>query len=261
MPETVPPESTHTSAPTPVPERVLGREPLPVRKRFYKLVSIAAVAEGYTVHLDGRPLRTPRKSPLSVTARPLAEALAAEWDAQQIVISPALMPVTRLVFTAIDAVANQRNAVAAEIGRYAASDLLCYRASDPAALAEQQAAAWDPILAWAATELGVAFKCTSGLMPTEQAAGVSIAIETALAPLDPFTLSGMHVLTTLTGSAVLALAVLRRHLEIDAAWRLAHLDEDWQIARWGADAEAEARRVGRLSEARSAAAVIAMQRA
>jgi chaperone required for assembly of F1-ATPase len=244
-----------------LPRSVPGREAPPLRKRFYTTATVAAAPGGSTVHLDGRPLRTPRKLPLVVPAEALATAIAAEWDTQAATINPATMPVTRLVFTALDAVAEQRTAVAAEIGRYAASDLLCYRAPDPAALAQQQADRWDPLLAWAATELGVPFKSTTGLMPVAQSPDVQRAMEAALAGVDAFSLSAVHVLTTLTGSALLALAVLRHRLALDEAWQLAHLDEDWQSAKWGTDAEAAARREQRHAEARAAAAVIGLLQA
>lgn len=168
------------------------------------------------------------------------------------------MPLTTLACTAIDAVAEQMAAVAAEIGSYAASDLLCYRASDPAALAVQLAAAWDPLVDWAAGELGVSFVRTAGLMPVAQLPAVPAAIITALVPLDPLRLAAVHVLTTLTGSAILALAVLRNRLSLDDAWRLAHLDEDFQISRWGSDAEAAARRAARFVTARAAATMLEM---
>ena len=238
------------------PTKVLGREARVVRKRFYKLVSVAPVDGGFTVHLDGRGVRTPAKAPLTVPARALAEALAAEWAAQGAEINPSTMPLTTLACTAIDAVAASKPEVAAEISSYALSDLLCYRADAPAGLVALQSAGWDPVLAWAGAELGVPLKCTTGLMPVSQSPAVAEAMLAALRPLGPLQLAAMHVLTSLAGSALLALAILRGRLSIDEAWRLAHIDESWQIDRWGTDAEAKARQAGRLRTAAAAAHVL-----
>lgn len=238
------------------PTKVLGREPRVVRKRFYKVVTVAPHVGGYTVHLDGRGVRTPAKAPLVVPVAVLAKALADEWRAQASEIVPSTMPLTTLACTAIDAVTTRMPEVAAEIGRYASSDHLCYRADAPAALVALQAAGWDPVLDWASLELGVAFKRTTGLMPVAQSPGVADAMVAALLPLAPLQLAAMHVLTSLMGSAVLALAVLRGRLSLDAAWQLAHIDEQWQIARWGTDAEAEARSAQRYRTASAAGRVL-----
>jgi chaperone required for assembly of F1-ATPase len=244
--------------PVKVPDKVLGREPPPRRMRFYKAVTVVANSDGFGLQLDGRPLRTPRKLPLRLPNRTLAEIMAGEWDAQDTAIEPATMPVTTLVFTAIDAVADQKTAVAAEIGCYAASDLLCYRADAPDELAARQIEGWDPVLIWAEATLGVVFRRTAGLMPVTQDAKLATAVEQHLAGTAPLDLAATHVLTTLTGSAVLALAVRDTHLTLDDAWRLAHLDEAWQIERWGTDADAEIRHATRLVTARAAARVLAL---
>jgi chaperone required for assembly of F1-ATPase len=240
------------------PTKVLGREAKVVRKRFYKLASAAPLASGFTVHLDGRGVKTPGKAPLVVAVLPLAEALAAEWAAQGEEIKPSTMPLTTLACTAIDAVAPKRAEVADEIGRYAMSDLLCYRADAPAGLVVLQTTGWDPVLSWASGELGVSFKRATGIMHVEQSPKAAEAMIAALLPLDPLRLAAMHILTSLMGSALLALAVLRRHLSLDEAWRLAHLDDQWQIDRWGTDEEAELRQAGRLRTATAAARVLEM---
>jgi chaperone required for assembly of F1-ATPase len=238
--------------------KVLGREPPVRRKRFYKGVTIAADSLGFGLHLDGRRLKTPRKLPLALPARALAEAMAAEWAAQGADINPASMQLTTLVFTAIDAVAGHQTEVAAEIGRYASSDLLCYRADGPAELVARQAAGWDPILAWAEKELEVVFRRTSGLMPVKQDTRIADTIQTRLATTTALDLAATSLLTTLTGSAVLALAVRAQRLDIGAAWQLAHIDETWQIEKWGTDAEAQSRQALRLLSARAAATVFAL---
>jgi chaperone required for assembly of F1-ATPase len=240
--------------------KVLGREPPVLRKRFYKTATAVAAGDAFTVHLDGRALRTPKKLPLILPVRPLADAFAAEWDAQINTIHPGTMPVTTLVFTAIDAVAGERLAVAAEIGRYAASDLLCYRAEGPDVLVERQKAGWEPVIAWAEALLGVTFVRATGLMPVSQPGAVQGAVEAQLQSLDPIALAAVHVITTLSGSALLALAVLRQRLTLAEAWSLANIDEDWQIEKWGMDDEAITRRATRTVTAKAAADVLDMLR-
>jgi chaperone required for assembly of F1-ATPase len=179
----------------------------------------------------------------------LAEAIAAEWAAQGETIEPASMPLTRLVNTVIDAVVSEARAVAADVVAFAASDLLCYRAEHPRELVAMQRAAWDPVLAWAEREHAVALTVVPGVMPVEQP-------QTAIARLgevvgrigDPYRLASLHMITTLTGSALLALAHLAGRLTADEVWRAAHVDEDFQISQWGADAEAAERRRKRRAE-------------
>lgn len=238
--------------PAPVP----GREARPTLKRFYKAVTVTGGDGGFAVHLDGRPVRTPAKAVLRVKSEALAGAIASEWDAQATEILPATMPLTTLVCTALDAVAGKKSDVAEEIARYAQSDLLCYRAEAPRELVERQEKGWDPVLAWAARALSVPFRCTTGLMAVEQSPKVATAVLEILQPLGPLRLSAVHVLTTLTGSAVLALAVLVRRLTVEEAWRLAHIDEDWQVEKWGADREAGERTAARMKDARAAAKLL-----
>jgi chaperone required for assembly of F1-ATPase len=242
-----------TGAKTP---EITDRMGAPLPKRFYTAVTLDAVAGGYRILLDGRPVKTPRKSVVTADTKPLAEAIAAEWAAQVTVIAPATMPVTTLVCTALDAVAGQEAAVRAEIVQYAGSDLLCYRAEAPEGLVAAQAQHWDPVLAWAAARFGAHFSTTVGLMPVAQPAEVKTGIAAAVSDLPALPLAAVHVLTTIFGSTLLALAVQRAHLPFEAAWAAAHVDEDWQISLWGRDDEADARRARRLREARAAAFVL-----
>ena len=239
---------------------MLGREARVVRKRFYQAVSVAPVVGGYSVHLDGRGVRTPGKALLVVPVVELAEVLATEWHAQTAEINPSTMPLTTLACTAIDAVSTNMAEVAEDIGRYASSDLLCYRAEAPVELVERQSAGWDHVLEWASVELGVPFERATGLMPVSQSPKVAEAVVKALAPLDALQLSAVHVLTSLMGSALLALSVQRRHSSLEQAWQSAHIDEQWQISRWGTDAEAEARHAARHRTASAAAMVLALHR-
>jgi chaperone required for assembly of F1-ATPase len=227
------------------PIRIPGREARPLPKRFYSAVATQDVADGFGVALDGRPARTPQKKMLVVPTRRLAESIADEWQRQGAYIDPATMPLTRLANTSLDGVTGREADVAGDIAKYAGTDLLYYRAAHPPGLARRQADLWDPVLDWAAGELGTTFRVATGLMPIDQPPAVTEAVLARVASLPPAVLTALHVVTTLTGSALLALAVLAGRLTPEEAWTAAHVDEDWQIAEWGEDAEAGARRAQR----------------
>jgi len=227
-------------------------------KRFYSAVSVDGVAPTLRVLLDGKPMRTPAKRELAVPAKALAEAVAAEWGAQGAQIDPGTMPLTRLVNSALDGVAGREAEVRADVAKYAASDLLCYRAEGPVELVRRQADAWDPILAWARETLGVHLVTGQGIVPVAQPQAAVAAVERALARLDVFPLTAHHVMTTLMGSALLALAHTRGCLSAEEAWAAAHVDEDWQISLWGWDAEAKARRDRRWAEMQAASRLLAL---
>ena len=227
-------------------------------KRFYKSAEAAREEDGYTVHLDGRPVRTPAKTPLNVPSEALALALAAEWNAQAEVIDPASMPLTRIVNSTIDGVARDVDAVREEIVRYSGSDLICYRADSPERLVERQRLNWDPILDWTSTELGAEFLATEGIQFVEQPEASREVIRATLSKLNEFQVAGLSVVTTLTGSALIALAVLKGRLDSAEAWRLAHVDEDWNIELWGEDEEARKRGEGRVKEMEAAVRLIAL---
>lgn len=211
-------------------------------KRFYKEARTGVREEGVAVLLDGRPVRTPGRRLLAVPAPVIAEAIAAEWGAQGETIDPATMPVTRIVNTALDGVTDTADAVRADIARFAESDLVCYRAGEPEGLVALQHRHWDPLVAWARDELGITLVLAEGVMHVAQPEATLQRARDLLAPLAPLGLAAMHVLTTLTGSLVVALAVARGKLTPDEAWTAAHVDEDWQIRQWGEDAEARRRR-------------------
>jgi chaperone required for assembly of F1-ATPase len=239
-----------------IPGRQADARPLP--RRFYKDVSLGVVGPppGHVVLLDGRMARTPGKRELKVQSIALAEAVAREWADQGTHIDPASMPLTRLVNTSIDGVAERRAEVAADVVKYAGSDLICYRATYPDGLIARQKAHWDPVLAWAAGAHGARFVVAEGLMPVTQPTEAIDRLAAAVEPLDPLHLTALHVMTTLMGSALLALAVVQGGVTPDAAWLAAHVDEDWQIAEWGEDAEASARREKRWGEMRAAAELV-----
>ncbi|MDJ1157266.1 ATP12 family protein [Chelatococcus sp. SYSU_G07232] len=231
------------------------RKPLP--RRFYKAATVEARGDAFVLLLDGRAARTPARKPLSLPTRAAAEAVAAEWAAQIDVVDPATMPLTRLVNSAIDGVAADPAAVAADAVKYAGSDLLCYRADAPARLAARQTAVWDPVLAWARERLGSRFVLAAGVMFVEQPPEAIAGIERAVAAFStPLALAALHAMTTLTGSVLIALAVAHGRLSVEEGWQAAHVDEDVQMEIWGKDAEALARREHRFAEFRAAATLL-----
>ena len=245
--ETTPPDDPVTAA------RRGTRPALP--RRFYERAAAAEAHGQLRVTLDDKPVRTPARRELAAPTHGLAEAIAAEWDAQREVIDPAKMPLTRLANAVIDGVADLPGPVAAEIEKYLASDLLFYRAKSPEKLRERQAAQWDPILGWARDALGAQFELGEGVVHVAQPEAALRAAAAAL-PTDPWRLGAMHVVTTLTGSALIALAMLRGALSADVAWQAAHVDEDWNMEQWGRDEMAMQRREFRFAEFAAAAMVL-----
>lgn len=217
-------------------------------KRVYTSVSTRAEADGFAVLLDGRVVRSPAKAPLLLPSAALAEAVAAEWDAQTEEIRPDRMPMMSLAATAIDRVRPNPVAVARDAAGYAASDLLCYRADTPVELARRQAEAWDPVLDWAQRRYAVAFAVTSGLMPIDQPAETVARFEALATELEPFPLAALHVMTTTLGSFLLALSVYEGHAAPEEAYALSTVDEAYQAELWGEDEEAAARRTRLASE-------------
>ncbi len=233
----------------------LSRPELP--KRFYKLVKVAETADGYTVELDGRRMKTPGRKPLAVPSKAVAEAIGAEWDAQGERIDPGTMPMTRLVNTAIDGILDDPEPVRADVVRFAETDMLFYRAGEPQALAQRQRERWDPVLDWAKARLGARFVLTEGVMHVAQPEESLALLQRHVATFaDGFVIAALHQVTTLTGSALLALALADRRLTAAEVWTLAHLDEDWNVEQWGADEEAMARRAMRWQEMQAAAIIL-----
>ena len=228
-----------------------------LRKRFYKQAELVDAQDGVGISLDGRPILTPRRRAFVAPTRPLAEAIAAEWEAQGETIDPRNMPLTRLANAVIDAVSENPEPVAEEIAKYLGSDLLFYRAEAPAKLIDRQSQAWDPVLAWARGDFGANFKPTQGVMHVAQPVEAVEALRRAI-PRDPWRLAAASSITTLTGSALLALAIAQGAIDIDSAWAAAHVDEDWQMAQWGRDELALERRGYREAEFRAAASVLGL---
>lgn len=230
-------------------------------KRFYQRVAVAERGGGFAPLLDGKPVRTPGKRELLLPSRALAEAVAEEWRAQKERIDPATMPLTKLANSAIDGVAGREADVIGDILAYAGSDLLCYRADVPHGLVAAQQAHWDPVLAWAKSSLGAQFALAEGVVHLAQPQASLDRVREALVGRDPFSLAALHVMTGLTGSALIALAVAFGQMTPEEAWKAAHVDEDWQVAKWGEDAEAAARRAARWRDFAASARALALLKA
>jgi chaperone required for assembly of F1-ATPase len=205
---------------------------------FWKEAAVVERAGGFSVTLDGRPVRTPAKRPLDLPTRAMAEAVAGEWAAQEETVNPLTMPVTRAANAALDKVAPQQEEVAAMIAAYGETDLLCYRAERPEELAERQRLGWDPLLDWAAEAHGARLEPVAGVMPRAQAPQALDRLSQAVARRGAFELVGLSDLVSLSGSLVLGLAVDEGYLDPEDGWELSRIDERFQEEQWGRDEEA-----------------------
>ncbi|MCC7321243.1 MAG: ATPase [Rubellimicrobium sp.] len=212
---------------------------------FWSAVTVAPVEGGQGVFLDGRAVRTPNRRPLILPTRALADLVAAEWAAQEGEVRPATMPATRLANSALEKVRPVRADVVGVIAAYGGADLICHRAEAPGALVARQAQAWDPLLDWAGAALGARLVAGSGIMPIAQEPAALAALAAEVAGMDDFRLAALHELVALSGSLVIALAVVHDVRDPETAWDLSRIDEDWQIEQWGADDEAAAQTAAR----------------
>lgn len=207
-------------------------------RRFWTQATVRPADGGFEVALDDRPLRTPGRLPLILPTTALAQAIAAEWDAQATDVNPMTMPLTRAANSAVEKVASQFAAVAGMLAEYGGTDLICYRATGPDDLVRRQADEWDALVDWAATDLGAPLRITHGIVHVAQDEASLRRLHQHVLALDVFGLTALHDLVTLPGSLVLGLAVLRGRLTADQAHHLARIDEAWQAAQWGEDDEA-----------------------
>lgn len=217
-------------------------------KRFYRDVTVAEGEGGYAVLLDEAPAKTSQGAPLNTPSRSLAEAIAGEWRDQHERIDRATMPLTGLACAALDRMGRNRGQVIDHILGFGRSDLVCYRAETPVALAERQKALWDPLLDWALTRHGLRFMADAGVTYIEQPVDVIVRMQELVSALGDFRLAPFDLMASLTGSFVIALALLEGHLTADGAFAAAQLDEIYQAEKWGRDAEAEARRTHMLAD-------------
>ncbi|HYM33718.1 MAG TPA: ATP12 family protein [Candidatus Cybelea sp.] len=230
-------------------------------RRAYREVTTKTAETGHRILLDGKALRTPAKLTLDLPTRALAEAIADEWRQQDQNVKPHTMPLMRLAATAVDRLQSKRDAAVAEVAGYAGTDLLCYRAPEPPELARRQHEAWQPILDWLEHRYDASLAVTVGIRWVPQSPVALQRLRAAVAALDDLALIGVHAMTTGMGSLVLALAVLECEISAEAAFAASQLDEDFQVARWGEDAEAARRREGLRRDVLAAARFISLSKA
>jgi chaperone required for assembly of F1-ATPase len=216
-------------------------------KRFYKDVSVGPLEDGFSVLLDGRPVRTPGRNMLVLPTQKLADAIAQEWRAQGEEVIATTMPLLRLANTVVDGVAANRAEVIDAILRYGENDLLCYRAHQPCELVSRQREGWDPLLDWVRGRHGAEMRVAEGLTHVDQAPDALLALRQALETQSAFTIGALHVIASITGSVVLALAVADGLISGRDAFALSRIDETHQAETWGEDAEA-ARRARNLAQ-------------
>jgi chaperone required for assembly of F1-ATPase len=225
------------------------------RKRFYREARVGESDGGFTVLLDGKPIKTPSGRTVIVPARALAGAIAVEWNGQGEFIDPLAMPVTRFANSVVQGVVDNVNAVTDDVAKYFASDLLFYRAGHPEGLVAREAEHWDPVLFWAAETLGAHFMLAEGVMHVRQP-DQAIAAARAALPADPWAIAAVHVITTLTGSALLALALFHGVTSPQQVWAAAHVDEDWNAEKWGIDEEVASRKAAKRVDFNAVAAAL-----
>ena len=229
-------------------------------KRLYKKAEPVHRESTYGIALDGRPVKTPGKRDLTVPTGALAAAIAEEWNAQEGEVRPATLPLTRLATTALDRVATQRKTVVQQTANYAGTDLLCYRAGHPPALAARQQSMWQPLIDWAVLRYDAPLSVTNGVIPKSQATTSLRAFAAAVTELDDFALTALHLATTACGSLVLGLALLEGRIDAAEAFAASQLDESFQIEAWGEDPEQLERRRALAADVEAAARFISLLR-
>jgi chaperone required for assembly of F1-ATPase len=227
----------------------------PRRKRFYASAGVIETDGGFAVALDGKPIKTPSGKVVAVPSRVIAETMAAEWEAQKETIDPTSMPMTRFANSVVDAVVDRVSVVRDDIAKYFGSDLLFYRAGHPEVLVAREGEHWDPVLFWAADTLGAHFILAQGIMHVSQPEQAIAAAHNAL-PHDPWSVAALHVVTALTGSALLALALHRAVRDPEAVWAAAYVDENFNAEQWGRDEEAAMRQAARKLDFDAAVAIL-----
>jgi chaperone required for assembly of F1-ATPase len=229
-------------------------------KRFYQKAEPVQRGGGHGIALDGKPIKTPGKRDLIVPNGALAAAIAEEWNSQPTEVRTTTMPLTRLATTTVDRVATQRDAIIRQTANYAATDLVCYRATHPPALAARQQAVWQPLVDWAVLRYDAPLVITSGVIPESQPAASLRAFAAAVAELEDFALTALHVATAACGSLIIALALIEGQLNAQQAFAASQVDESFQIEAWGEDSEQTARRHALAADIEAAAKFITLLR-
>lgn len=225
-------------------------------KRFWTKVAVDSCDGGFQVSLDGKPMRTPAGRGYVMPTLALAEAVAAEWAAVQDKVDPQQMPMTQCVATTLDVVPRQREAIVAQLADYAPTELLCYRADGPDPLTVRQQEIWQPLLDWAAQRFQAPLRVTAGIHPVMQNSLALENLRTAIEAFDDWRLVALQSAVTVSGSLVIGLALLERHIGAEEAFRAAELDSTFQIEQWGEDADAAQRRAGVMAELQTAEKLI-----
>lgn len=234
----------------------------PLVKRFYKQAVAEPEGDSFVLKLDGRTARTPARNVLQVQRSSVASALAEEWNQQGDEIVPSAMPLSRIVNSALDAVADHQQEVIGDLLRYVATDLVFYRSEGPERLQRLQATAWDPVILWCHNSLKADFKLATGVVHVEQPKGALNVIERLLSEIpSPIALAALHVMTTLCGSVLIPLAHIHGLMTKDEAWQAAHVDELYQESIWGKDEEALIRRETREKEFQAASQLFFLETA
>lgn len=210
-------------------------------KRNYTLARIVAQADGYAVQLDETPVRTPLGRDLVVPSEALALHIAQEWNAQGAQIDKASLRLTQIACIALDLALARREALVDELAGYADTDLVYYRAGNIPELSSRQARLLDPVMCWAESAFGLRFNVTVGILPVAQPPENEAILRTLLAERDNWKLVALSAAARPLGSVLLALALVERHLEAEAAFERAHLEEQFESEGWGPDAEKDAK--------------------
>ena len=224
-------------------------------KRFYERVELAKDKQGFTILLDDRPVKSPGRELVQCPNDGFAQKLAGEWRQQGEFIEPGAMPFMHFASVVTDHILSRPEDARAEIVKYAHSDLLCYRASEPDTLIARQASLWNPVLERFKQEDGITFNIATGIQFVEQGVLDMDRFKDLVRPLHGYELGAVQVVTTLSGSAVLALALAKGWLAPDTVWKFAHVDEDFQSEHWGCDADEQKRRQQRYNDFRAASSV------
>ena len=211
-----------------------------LQKRFWKDVSVRPEAAGYGIYLDDKQLKTPLKSSLLAPTMAVANGIAAEWSAVEEKIDPSAMHLTRCANATLDNVVIKQADVAGMLAEYGATDLLCYRADAPKELVARQAEAWDPLLDWVSQKYDATLIATTGIMHVAQPVEGQDRMHAVVAAYDPWRLTALHDLVTISGSLVLGLAAATKHLSAEVVWPISRIDETWQEEQWGIDEDANA---------------------
>ncbi|MGN6209809.1 ATP12 family chaperone protein [Asticcacaulis sp.] len=222
-------------------------------KRFWGGTATMEVEGGFAVALDGRPVKTPRGNIMVLPNAALASLVEAEWAAVGEYVDYEAMPLTRLGFASVDRMDEVLDDTLAEVTRYSETDLLCYPSEYPAALQAREAAAWQPILAWADAALDLQFQQNQSIIHQPQPKETIRRIQSLIAKATAYEQAGIMLAIPLLGSVILALALWRGHLTGEAAYQSSRIGEDFQSETWGVDAEAAKRAAGMKAQAQSLA--------